>query len=78
MGCAGVENKKIMMAEFYDVHYRIVFYAVPSEGPKVMAIQYWFSALSLAYRDIFFDSQNLLMIICTVDNEILYIEKHYS
>lgn len=39
------------------------FNAVPPEGPKVTAIQYWFSVLSLAYRD--------LLILQITDDEIL-------
>lgn len=49
---------------------RVVFIAVPPKGPEITAIQCWFSALSLAYRDF---SGFSLMILCIVEDEIYNI-----
>ncbi len=43
--------------------------AVSSEGPKTTGIQQRSSVLSLTHRD-FSRSLNLLMMLCTVDDEI--------
>ena len=64
---------KVFQSPCSDFHDRIipVFNAVPSESLK-KGIQYWFSAVSLVHRMSPF-AQNLLQILCTVDEGIIMI-----
>lgn len=75
-GCCNKLCSKIMVfgsvAEpMHWCHYRIVsvFNAVPSDGPEVTDIQYWFSALYFAYINFYRFTESLNNIMA-VDNEI--------